>query len=335
MNLRTIPHLGQAFNVPVGLSDHTLEVAVPVAAVAMGACIIEKHFTLDRSEGGPDSAFSLEPAEFRKMVDAKVQAIASPFVLIPTPAMEAVSRYKAPYVHGNTQQASLDLVKANPAKYGHIFQIDPPETFYGAGFPAFLEQLQASGGWKPINNKVHIIREHVQHAIECGGRVIVGGDKAVGERVVHPIVLADVPESCPAVTDESFGPVVIVNRMRDLNDGVDTANASQYGLGASLFGSDRTALAAAARRLRTGMVSINSWVMYAGVPALPWGGVGNSGFGRIHGPDGLHEFARSKGVVRERFTSPLVLTSFSRRPDTGALVSKALVALHGRRTWRS
>ena len=102
-------------------------------------------------------------ATFRKMVDAKVQAIASPFVLIPTPAMEAVSRYKAPYIHGNTQQASLDLVKANPAKYGHIFQIDPPETFYGAGFPAFLEQLQASGGWKPVNNKVHIIREQIAY----------------------------------------------------------------------------------------------------------------------------------------------------------------------------
>jgi len=91
----------------------------------------------------------------------------------------------------------------------------------------------------------------------------------------------------------------------------------------------------AAHRLRTGMVSINSWVMYAGVPALPWGGVGESGFGRIHGPDGLREFARSKGVVSERFPSPLVLTSFSRRPDTSAIISKALVALHGRRKWTS
>ena len=53
-----------------GLSDHTLEIAVPVAAVALGACIIEKHFTLDRAEPGPDSAFSLEPSEFRQMVDA-------------------------------------------------------------------------------------------------------------------------------------------------------------------------------------------------------------------------------------------------------------------------
>lgn len=70
MNLRTIPHLAEAFGVPAGLSDHTLGIAVPVAAVALGACIIEKHFTLRRCDGGPDSAFSLEPAEFRTMVDA-------------------------------------------------------------------------------------------------------------------------------------------------------------------------------------------------------------------------------------------------------------------------
>ena len=70
MNLRTIRHLAEAFHVPVGLSDHTLGIAVPVVAVALGACIIEKHLTLRRSDGGPDAAFSLEPAEFRAMVDA-------------------------------------------------------------------------------------------------------------------------------------------------------------------------------------------------------------------------------------------------------------------------
>lgn len=70
MNLRTIPHLREAFGVPVGLSDHTLGIAVPVAAATLGACIIEKHFTLSRADGGPDSAFSLEPKEFRAMVEA-------------------------------------------------------------------------------------------------------------------------------------------------------------------------------------------------------------------------------------------------------------------------
>lgn len=70
MNLRTIPDLAKKFRLPVGLSDHTMGISVPVAAVALGACIVEKHFTLSRSIPSPDSAFSLEPQEFKAMVEA-------------------------------------------------------------------------------------------------------------------------------------------------------------------------------------------------------------------------------------------------------------------------
>lgn len=70
MNLRTIPHLAEAFHVPVGLSDHTLGISVPIAAVSLGACIVEKHLTLSREIPSPDSAFSLEPREFKAMVEA-------------------------------------------------------------------------------------------------------------------------------------------------------------------------------------------------------------------------------------------------------------------------
>lgn len=69
MHLNTIPYLAARYGVPVGLSDHTLGVAAPIAAVALGARIIEKHLCLDRSTPGPDSAFSLEPGEFKAMVD--------------------------------------------------------------------------------------------------------------------------------------------------------------------------------------------------------------------------------------------------------------------------
>jgi len=70
MNLCTISHLSQAFNAPVGLSDHSLGPEVSVAAVALGACVIEKHVTLSRQDPGPDSAFSAEPEEFGSMVQA-------------------------------------------------------------------------------------------------------------------------------------------------------------------------------------------------------------------------------------------------------------------------
>lgn len=69
-NLVTIPELARRFDCPVGLSDHTMGVAVPIAAVALGACILEKHLCLRRADGGPDGAFSLEPEEFKAMVDA-------------------------------------------------------------------------------------------------------------------------------------------------------------------------------------------------------------------------------------------------------------------------
>lgn len=67
-NLRRLPVLAEVFGVPVGLSDHTLGIGVPIAAVALGACVLEKHVTLDRGDGGVDSAFSLEPAEVAALV---------------------------------------------------------------------------------------------------------------------------------------------------------------------------------------------------------------------------------------------------------------------------
>ncbi len=69
MNLRAIPDLAERFQVEVGLSDHTLDIEVPLTAVALGARVIEKHFTMNRSAGGPDNGFSLEPGEFREMVE--------------------------------------------------------------------------------------------------------------------------------------------------------------------------------------------------------------------------------------------------------------------------
>ena len=70
MNLRTIADMAEKFDVVVGISDHSRQPAVPIAAVSLGACIVEKHFTLSRDDGGPDTPFSLQPQEFAHMVQA-------------------------------------------------------------------------------------------------------------------------------------------------------------------------------------------------------------------------------------------------------------------------
>jgi N-acetylneuraminate synthase len=73
-NLLTIPHMKEAFNCEAGLSDHTMGIGAAVAAVALGASVIEKHFCLSRAEGGVDSAFSLEPHEFKLLVEESERA---------------------------------------------------------------------------------------------------------------------------------------------------------------------------------------------------------------------------------------------------------------------
>ncbi len=92
-NVRTVPHLGEAFGVVAGLSDHTPGVGAAIASVALGGSIVEKHFTLSRAEGGPDAAFSLEPPEFKSLVEGCKAAYAA--------------RGKVDYERGEIEKRSL------------------------------------------------------------------------------------------------------------------------------------------------------------------------------------------------------------------------------------
>ena len=129
---------------------------------------------------------------------------------------------------------------------------------------------------------------------------VVGGPWSVASRSVDvsgvgPTILVDVPEDAEAVREETFGPTLTVTRVRDIEEGLALANASDYGLGGAVFTRSRRRGVELARRMRSGMTSVNSIMTFAMVPGLPFGGVGESGFGRIHGPDGLREFTRAEG----------------------------------------
>jgi acyl-CoA reductase-like NAD-dependent aldehyde dehydrogenase len=173
-----------------------------------------------------------------------------------------------------------------------------------------------------------VIRRHIADALERGGSAVLGGNDAVDPPYVHPTILLDVPEDSAAVREETFGPTLTVTRVPDLDEAVRRANATPYGLGSAVF-SHRSGMDVATR-LRSGMTSINGGMSFVGLPALPFGGVGDSGFGRIHGADGLREFARPKAIARRRFRTPMPIMSFRRGPRTDALIPKLVRLLHGR-----
>jgi len=176
-----------------------------------------------------------------------------------------------------------------------------------------------------------VVEDHVADALARGGRAVLGGMQSIRRPYVDPVILADVPERSLAIQDETFGPTITVTKVADLAEGAALANASRYALGSTVFAGNRKRALAAARAMRSGMTAINSVIGFATVPALPYGGNGDSGFGRIHGPDGLREFTWAKSITRVRMRPPLKLTTLSRTDKDLTRLLTGATLLHGRR----
>ena len=212
-----------------------------------------------------------------------------------------------------------------------------------AVYHSFLERLtqkvaglrpgfdfEASYGPMTLPSQTEVVAKHVADALARGGRAVVGGRDAVSAPYVEPVVLTDVPENSLAVSDETFGPTLTVRSVVNMAEAVSYANAGRYGLGSAVFTRDRRAGMSAARSLRTGMTSVNSVLGFAVVPALPFGGVGESGFGRIHGADGLREFSRPKSITRQRMRPLFNVLTFGRSDKDLKRLITVVTLLHGR-----
>ena len=154
------------------------------------------------------------------------------------------------------------------------------------------DDREADYGPMTMPGQLDVIEQHIADAMACGGRAVVGGLGSIRKPYVGPVILADVPETSAAVTEETFGPTMTVTPVADLAEGVRLANAGRYGLGGSVFSKNKKAAMRAARSLRTGMTSINSALTVAQrARRCRSAASGESGFGRIHGADGLTEFS--------------------------------------------
>jgi acyl-CoA reductase-like NAD-dependent aldehyde dehydrogenase len=188
----------------------------------------------------------------------------------------------------------------------------------------------ADYGPMTMPSQVDIVRRHVADAIAHGGSPLVGGLNSIRAPFIDPIVLVDTDESSAAVQEETFGPTLTVRTVRDVDEAVALANGTRYGLASTVFSKGRGV--EIARRLRAGATSINAPLGFAAIPSLPFGGVGESGIGRIHGAEGLREFVRPHSIARQRYAIPgLAMLSFDRKPSVLRVMKKVVARRHGNR----
>ncbi|GAA5031660.1 aldehyde dehydrogenase family protein [Microbacterium fluvii] len=188
----------------------------------------------------------------------------------------------------------------------------------------------ATYGPMTLGTQPGVVAAHVHDALARGGKAAFGGEESVAGRRIGPVVLVDVPEDSDAVQLETFGPTVVINTVAGLDEAVARANATAYGLGAAVFTKDARKGEKVAAQLVAGVVTINSVLGFAAIGALPFGGRKGSGFGRIHGADGLREFSVPKSIARQTRKGALNLLTLERSDRDMHLVDRMIPMLHGK-----
>ncbi|HEY9427183.1 MAG TPA: NAD-dependent succinate-semialdehyde dehydrogenase [Gemmatimonadaceae bacterium] len=172
----------------------------------------------------------------------------------------------------------------------------------------FVRSMERLSTGDPLDEKTDVgplatpailegLEEQVARTVEAGGRVLTGGKRLRRPGNFYPpTVLTDIPTHSPAYSEELFGPVASVFRVRDIDDAIRLANDTTFGLGSSVWTNDESERSRFISEIEAGQVFVNA--MVASDPRLPFGGVKRSGYGRELGQVGVREFVNWKTVVR-------------------------------------
>jgi acyl-CoA reductase-like NAD-dependent aldehyde dehydrogenase len=171
-------------------------------------------------------------------------------------------------------------------------QGDPQEGTVDVGAMIFAKQID-------------IAESHVADALEKGAELVTGGKRRVGPgQFFEPTVLAGCDHTMTVMTQEIFGPVVPIQKVSSDDEAVRLANDSHLGLNAYVFTKDRAKGQRLAQRLHVGSVVVNDVLANYAVAEAPFGGVKQSGFGRVHGEDALRDMCETRHVLTSRFAEP-------------------------------
>jgi acyl-CoA reductase-like NAD-dependent aldehyde dehydrogenase len=168
--------------------------------------------------------------------------------------------------------------------------------------PALVGELERAAPHVPhlvTSQQRAIVQAHIREAVAAGGRLLTGG-AGVDDQPIPPTLVADVPTTCRAWTDETFGPVALLAVGADDEALLALANDARYGLGGSVWSRDLVAAEALGRRLQVGMVWLNNHSFSGALPDLPWVGTGQSGTGLTSSPEVIHHLTRPRLLLTDR-----------------------------------
>ncbi|WP_063046222.1 aldehyde dehydrogenase family protein [Nocardia pseudovaccinii] len=154
------------------------------------------------------------------------------------------------------------------------------------------------------DRQLDVVSRHIDDAKNKGGQVVIGGAVDAGKGLYfQPTVVVDATHEMQLMTEETFGPVVAITRVRDEAQAIEKANDSRYGLSGSVFTKDPVKARRIARQMNTGSVCHNDGAVIYGVPEAPFGGRKESGLGRVNGTDGLRGYTHAQPVLIDRWQS--------------------------------
>jgi succinate-semialdehyde dehydrogenase/glutarate-semialdehyde dehydrogenase len=155
--------------------------------------------------------------------------------------------------------------------------------------------------------QIDVAERHIADAVAKGADVIIGGKRRPGPgRFFEPTVLARCNHTMTVMKQEIFGPIVPFQRVSSDDEAVALANDSHLGLNAYVFTKDKKKADQLALRIEAGSVVVNDVLVNYGMPEAPFGGVKQSGYGRIHGEDALRDMAETKHVLTSRISDSRV-----------------------------